>query len=115
MPRGARQAPLIVSPLAFHKAHGKHVSEFCAWVCFPQVVFDEFVRRVLGAGADEAAARAQVTAWAQDVRQRWAGRIPGDDIFTFWRHEWQATFGSNRPASGGVDVLAGLNEVIARG
>ena len=112
-----RRAPgLVVSPMEFHRQHGRHVSGFCDWLCLPQLVHDEFVNRVIGAGAQEPDAQAQVLAWAREVRRRWAGRIPGDDIFTFWRHEWQATHGSNKPGTaGGVDLLGGLNEVIARG
>ncbi len=105
-----RTPSLIVSPLQFHKLHGTHVLEFCEWHCLPQSVFDDFVRLVIGSGADEPSAIAQVTAWAKTVRVAWSGRIPGDNIFDFWRNEWRAEHGSNKPstAAGAVDVLAGL-------
>jgi hypothetical protein len=86
------------SPLAWDRQHGRHIVGFCSWVCLPQSVFDEFVNRVIGAGATEPEAVAQVRAWAGGVRDAWAGKIPGDNIFEFWRHEWAATHGSNRPA-----------------
>lgn len=86
------------SPLAWDRQHGRHVVGFCSWVCLPQSVFDEFVNRVIGAGASEPEAVAQVRAWAGGVRDAWAGKIPGDGIFDFWRHEWASTHGSNRPA-----------------
>lgn len=86
------------SPLAWDRQHGRHVVGFCSWVCLPQSVFDEFVNRVIGAGATEPEAVAQVRAWAGGVRDAWAGKIPGDGIFDFWRHEWASTHGSNRPA-----------------
>lgn len=103
-----RPQPLIMSPLEWDRRHGKHVSGFCDFVCFPETVFDDFLRRVVSAGNTEEDARQQVLTWAKSVRQAWAGRIPGDDIFKFWTHEWQQTHGSNKPAGGAVDVLAGL-------
>lgn len=95
------------SPLQWHRQHGAHVTGFCAWVCFPQTVFDEFVRRVMGAGAHEPEAIAQVRAWAEGVRHAWAGKIPGDGIFDFWRHEWAITHGSNKPAPGPAQMSHG--------
>lgn len=102
--------PLIVSPLEFHKRHGKHVQEFCDFVCLAQTVFDEFVTRVVAAGSDERSALDEVTRWAMSVRQAWrdSGRIAGADIFKFWANEWEQTHGSNKPAAGAIDVLAGL-------
>jgi hypothetical protein len=106
-----RSAPLIVSPLEYDRRHGKHVSGFCDFVCLPESVFDDYLRRVIAAGSDEGSARASVLTWAKSVKQAWqgSGRIAGSDIFKFWNHEWEATHGSNKPmATGGVDVLAGL-------
>lgn len=101
------------SPLAWDRVHGRHVAGFCSWVCLPQSIFDEFVNRVIGAGASEPEAVAQVRAWAEGVRKSWAGRIPGDDIFAFWRNEWAATHGSNKPAATAVsDPLAGVREAL---
>lgn len=101
------------SPLAWDRVHGRHVAGFCSWVCLPQSIFDEFVNRVIGAGASEPDAVKQVRAWAEGVRQSWAGRIPGDDIFAFWRNEWAATHGSNKPAAtAGIDPLAGVREAL---
>lgn len=101
---------LIVGPAAFHKQHGSHVSGFCDFVCLPQPVFDDFLNRVIHAGASEPEADAQVRAWAESVRQAWQGRIPGADIFKFWRNEWAATHGENTPGKG-VDVTAGLRGI----
>jgi hypothetical protein len=99
--------------LEFERAHGKHVRDFCDWLCFPQSVFDEFVRLVIAVGSSEPEAIASVTAWGQSVRQEWQrqGRIPGDNIFEFWRHAWKATHGSNKPPGGAIDVLGGLRQV----
>lgn len=105
---------LIVSPAAFDRQHGRHVGGFCDWVCFPEAVFDDFVRRVSGSGVSEDRARGSVRSWAHGVRQSWQARgdVPGDDIFAFWRNEWQATHGSNRPAPTGTDPLAGVKAVL---
>lgn len=102
---------LITGPLAFDRIHGAHVEGFCDFVCFPRLVFDDFVNRVVHAGAAEPEADAQVRTWALSVRQAWQGRIPGADIFKFWRHEWESTHGDNAPARGGVDVTAGLRRL----
>lgn len=108
----------FTSPAAWDKKHGHHVGGFCSWVCFPEDVFDEFVRRVMGAGRTEAEATESVRAWAFDVKARWAGQdIPGDSIFDFWRNEWKRTHGSNKPVSSPAfaDPLAGLREAERRG
>lgn len=101
------------SPLAWDRQHGRHVVGFCSWVCLPQAIFDEFVNRVVGAGASEPDAVQQVREWAEGVKAAWVGRIPGDDIFAFWRNEWATTHGSNKPAaSAGVDPLGGVREAL---
>lgn len=103
--------PLIsgeARPGTWGRIHSPHVTGFCDWVCFPELVFNDFVRRVVAAGTPDADAQADVTTWAKSVRQAWQGQIPGDDIFEFWRHEWKKTHGSNKPAAGGVDLLAGF-------
>lgn len=100
--------PLIVSPMAYFKQHGQHVDGFCDWMCLPRSSFTRFVNLLIGAGATEESAERQARVWATSVRQAWVGRIPGDDIFKFWDHEWAATHGSNKPAPGAIDVLAGL-------
>lgn len=114
----ARGGGLITSPMAHWRIHGQHVSEFCEWgVCLPNSVFDGFVRRVFAVSKDEGQAREQVLAWARDVRQRWVdrGEIPGSSIFKFWDNEWEATHGSNKPAVGGGDFMAGLKQVVRDG
>lgn len=71
----------------------------------------EFVNRVAAAGSADP--DGEVDRWALAVRRRYdaSGTIPGDDIFAFWRHEWQREHGTNKPSSsGGRDVLAGLRE-----
>lgn len=106
--------PLIsgsAHPATWGRLHSAHVGGFCDFVCFPESVFEDFVRRVVTArGLDPEVARQQVKAWAEGVRKDWQtqGKIAGDDIFEFWRHEWKRQHGSNKPASGSVDVLAGL-------
>jgi len=103
---------LITSSMDWFKQHGKHADGFCDWLCFPQSSFNRFVNLVIGAGATEAVAIAQVRRWAVEVRRQWTSGeragLPGSDIFKFWDHEWEATHGSNRPAAGAVNVLAGL-------
>lgn len=104
-------APLIsgeAAPGNWGKVHSSHVNGFCDWVCFPQSVFEDFVRRIRGAGMVEDQARSSVVGWAWSVRQAWAGAIPGDDIFDFWRNEWKKTHGTNRPSNAAIDVTAGL-------
>jgi hypothetical protein len=114
----AQSTPIrFVSPAQWARQHGQHVSGFCDWLCLPESVVDGFVRRLMGAGTEEGVARAQTLAWAKGVRQAWAGRVPGDDIFAFWRNEWAATHGSNKPAASAsaVDPLAGVKEALRRG
>lgn len=77
--------PLIsgeASPRAWGKIHGDHVVGFCDWVCLPQFLYNEFVRK--SDGAD------YVTNWAQDVRRAWQGRTVGDNL-VFWRSRWSET------------------------
>jgi len=105
--------PLISGPAHpgnWGKVHGPHVTGFCDFVCLPELVFSEFVMRVRSGGASDEDAKDQVMLWAKSVRAAWqgSGRIPGDNIFDFWRNEWKATHGSNKPAAGAVDVLAGM-------
>jgi hypothetical protein len=107
-PPGSSSA-LIVSPRAFDRQHGQHVEGFCDWLCLPRGLFDDFVKRVIGAGALEDEARGQVLEWARAVRESWQGRIPGDNIFDFWRAEWLATHGSNKPSTNPA-IGAGLRK-----
>lgn len=105
--------PLIsgsASPRGWGLIHGSHVAGFCDWVCLPDVKFDTFVQRVAATGVDPEEAKKQVLEWAHAVRKKWTDerRIPGDDIFRFWDHEWQRVHGSNRPSSGAIDLLAGF-------
>lgn len=124
----ARAAALgIQSPLGWDRAHGKHAfqADFCAppgegagdaWgVCLPQATVDEFVARAVGAGSTKADAVAGVHAWALSVKARWvaAGKIPGENIFDFWRREWAEAHPTPRAAAkvpghgGGLDRLMG--------
>lgn len=100
VPAGARasRGSLITSPLEFDRVHGKHVAEFCAFVCLPRSVFDGFVNRLASAKTPDPEAVA--LAWARQVRAGWevAGDVPGADIFAFWRDEWARTHpGPARP------------------
>ena len=113
---GRRRPSLLTNPVDWERQHRGHADGFCDWVCLPGNVFQEFINRVIAAGATEAAARDQVLAWARSVRRDWAGAIAGDDIFAFWRHEWAKTHGSNRPSSTpSGDNLAGLRQAVGRG
>jgi hypothetical protein len=109
----------IVPPGPWERQHGQHAlrGELCGWVCMPQAVHDEFVNRLTVAGHEWPTAVTQVQAWALEVKARWAvsGEVPGDDIFKFWRHEWAATHGSNKPTAGAADPLAGVRGALSRG
>lgn len=110
---------VMTGPGSWGVRHASHVEGFCTFVCFPVEKFDEFVTRVVGAGATEADARAQVLEWAHAYRRDFRG-IPGDDIWRFWSNAWAATHGSNRPApsAGGMshgDAVRGALEVIRNG
>jgi hypothetical protein len=102
------------TPLEWGRVHGSHVAGFCEWVCFPETVCEELARRV--PGVELAEARANVLEWAHEVRRRWeaSGQIPGDTIWNFWRHEWQRTHGTNRPATVPA-ATSGLDALIAGG
>lgn len=104
----------IVSPGQWDRQHGSHAhrADFCGWVCLPQAVHSEFVNRVVGAGSSLAEAEASVHAWELDVKARWAGQIPGEDSFKFWRAEWAATHPARR-ASATPAPGAGLDALIA--
>lgn len=104
----------LVSSGAWQRQHGSHAlrGDLCDWVCLPAIVHDEWQRRLVAAGATAEDAARDIRLWALDVRLRWAGRVPGDDIFAFWRNEWARTHGSNRPSSSpkpgaGLDALIG--------
>jgi hypothetical protein len=68
--------------LTWAKIHGDHVTGFCDWVCLPEFVFAEFVRK--SAGVD------YVRDWAARVRQEWHGKTVGDNL-KFWRVRWSET------------------------
>lgn len=108
----------IVQPGKWDRQHGSHAlrADFCNWVCFPQAVHDEFVNRLKGTGDAHDVALVAVRRWALGVRGRWAQTtdVPGEDIFKFWRNEWQATHGSNRP-SAAPKRGAGLDAILHGG
>jgi len=113
----------IVSPLDWHRQHGKHAwgDDFCMWVCLPESLVVEFAGRSGGGpgSPQDATVRAAIREWALGVKARWtsSGQIPGDSVFDFWRHEWRATHGSNKPSASPAfaDPLAGLREAERRG
>jgi hypothetical protein len=104
----------IVQPGQWDRQHGSHAlrGDFCAWVCLPIAVHAEFVNRVVAAGSTLTDAEASVRAWALDVKARWAGEIPGEDSFKFWRAEWAATHPARRPSATPAPG-AGLDALIA--
>lgn len=108
----------IVQPGSWQRQHASHAlrADLCDWVCLPEAVHAECVKRLTGAGTPLTDALAAVLAWALDVRARWqaSGEIPGDDNFVFWRNEWQRTHGSNRVSSA-PKPGAGLDALIAGG
>lgn len=108
----------LVSPGAWQRQHATHALRdlCCDWVCLPQAVYDECLRRLTAAGAPAEQAALDLRAWAADVKARWqaSGEVPGDSIFDFWRHEWQRTWGSNR-ASAAPRPGAGLDALIGGG
>lgn len=115
--RGRAGALGLVSPGAWDRQHASHAlrGELCGWVCLPQVVHDELVTRLNGANIAPPEAVALVRDWAIGVRDGYQqrGEVVGESsIFTFWRHEWQRTHGSNRPAAptslAFADPLAGV-------
>jgi len=74
--------PLIsgeANPRTWGKIHGDHVTGFCDWVCLPEFVFAEFVRK--SSGAD------YVRQWATGVRAKHEGQTVGDNL-KFWRVRW---------------------------
>lgn len=77
--------PLIsgeANPKTWGKIHGDHVTGFCDWVCLPEFVFGEFVRKSLGAD--------YVQQWAAGVRAAHEGQVIGDNL-KFWRSRWSET------------------------
>lgn len=106
----------IVSPGQWDRQHASHAlrADFCDWVCLPQAVHAEFVNRVVASGSTLIYAEGRVRAWALDVKARWAGDIPGEDSFKFWRAEWAAAHPNRRPSSTPAPG-AGLDALIAAG
>ena len=114
--RAPRVAP--GSPADWDRRHNAHAlrGDLCGWVCLPEQLFVEFVGKM---GADEATGRAAVRTWALGVKDAYAGRVVAEgDVFKFWRNEWTATHGGNRPAAGQslafADPLAGVKELERR-
>lgn len=115
---GARRGHLApTAPGGVDRHHGKHALRdlLCDWVCLPEVVFEEWVTRLAGAGSTRERATADIREWAADVKARWqqSGKVPGDSIFDFWRHEWTRTWGTNRPSTAprpgaGLEALMSL-------
>lgn len=110
----------IVSPAAWHRQHGRHAlqPDLCDWVCLPQSLHDEWVQRLVGAGRPREVALVDILTFVRGVRERWrqSADVPGEDNFAFWRHEWAATHGSNRPAVATslaqTDPLAGVKGML---
>jgi hypothetical protein len=116
----------IEQPGQWDRQHASHAlrADFCSsFVCLPIAVHAEFVTRVVSAGSSQAEAEASVRAWALDVKARWAGEIPGEDSFKFWRAEWAATHPARRVSTtaapgAGLDALitaASAGKAVARG
>jgi hypothetical protein len=84
-------APLIESPIRFHKRHAGHVSSFCDWMCLPQEMVVQFANR-------GRMTEAQVIAWATEVRAQWHAeqRVPTDSMFSFWGDRWKERHASSR-------------------
>ena len=67
------------NPRTWGKIHGEHVPGFCDWVCLPEFLFAEFVRKSRGPE--------YVKGWAAAVRVRHQGQPIGDNL-KFWRARW---------------------------
>ena len=89
-----RPAPLIDSPLQWHRRHGSHVAEMCDWVCLPQELASQYATR---AGMTDA----EVLAWAKQVRQDWqtAKRVPTGSMFEFWQARWAERHAASQPTA----------------
>lgn len=87
-------APLIDSPLQWHRRHGSHVTEMCDWVCLPQELASQYATR---AGMTDA----EVLAWAKQVRQDWqtAKRVPTGSMFEFWQARWAERHAASQPTA----------------
>jgi len=110
-----RRPGLIVSPLAFDREHGVHVTEFCDWVCFPNKLANDFAKYMTGVPFE--VAHQSVITWARTVRQEWHGRtIPDGSVWDFWKFRWTETHGGSKPqATGaGFDPLAGIKKLAHR-
>lgn len=105
---------LLESPGRWGVEHNDHVEGFCTFVCFPGRLFREFVTRVRGAGGDAELAETQVREWALAYRASFQG-IPGDDMWSFWKHAWATTHGSNKPAPRPRGHAGGIDALIAQG
>lgn len=105
----------LVSPADFERQHGRHAlrGDLCgSFVCLPVSLFEDWIGRLTGAGMTRERAEADIRSFVQHVRTAWAGKVPGDDNFAFWRNEWAKQFGSNRPAAVAAPA-AGLDALIS--
>lgn len=106
---GAR-ATLIPRGIAakWGERHSDHETGFCDWMCFPTDQARQFATRVNE--ADPEHGLQQVRAWANHIRASWRG-IPAGKMYDFWNARWTETHGESRPATGGVDPLAGIHAI----
>lgn len=106
---GGNAAPLrpLVSgeanPKTWGKIHGDHVAGFCDWVCLPEFVFAECVRK--SSGAD------YVRQWATGVRAKFEGQTVGDNL-KFWRVRWSEAH-PEVAVNGGKPIPKTAAEIIA--
>lgn len=93
------------NPKMWGRIHGEHVTGFCDWVCLPEFVFAEFVRKSTG--------EAYVKLWASKVRSEWEGKTIGDNL-KFWRDRWNESHPITKAESKPWSAAEAITKALAR-
>lgn len=100
----------FVSPAAWDRVHGSHVTGFCDWFCLPADVFGQLATRLGG--------ETEALAFARSVRADLVARKvpPTGRPWAFWEGQLEARVGSSQPArSATPGALDGVREALRHG
>lgn len=108
----ARALSLITpgESVKFERKHGRHLSGFCDWCCLPMDLVEDFAKKI--PGSDEGLKRAEIKAWAENIRTIWQERVvPDGNDYEFWRNRWTETHGGSKPANATLKAKRAANDL----